>query len=83
MTVCLRQGPSSAPTQAAPGTCQPITSSICKSQPYTETIMPNFLGQLLQSDAELTLQTFIPLITVGCYPQLKTQTTGGTIVNDM
>lgn len=51
-------------------TCQPITVPLCKNLAYTETAMPNVLGHTLQADANLQIQTFAPLIQVGCSPHL-------------
>ncbi|XP_074509017.1 uncharacterized protein LOC141778565 isoform X2 [Sebastes fasciatus] len=68
------QGPviTVAPTPAAPAaTCQPITVSLCSDQPYSETVLPNILGHTTQEDAGLVLQTFAPLIQVGCSTHLK------------
>lgn len=71
---CFFQGPviTVAPTPAAPAaTCQPITVSLCSDQPYSETVLPNILGHTTQEDAGLVLQTFAPLIQVGCSTHLK------------
>ena len=67
------QGPATsvAPAPTPPGTCQPVTVQLCADQHYTETIMPNILGHKSQSDAQVSLQTFTPLIQVGCSSQLK------------
>ncbi|XP_068179074.1 uncharacterized protein [Antennarius striatus] len=58
-----------APT--APAACQPITVPLCKDLPYSDTIMPNMIGHERQEDAGLVLNTFTPLIQVGCYPHMK------------
>ncbi|KAA8579067.1 hypothetical protein FQN60_018808 [Etheostoma spectabile] len=38
---------------------------------YTETVLPNLLGHTTQEEAALMLQTFSPLIQVGCSSDLK------------
>ncbi|XP_022110343.1 uncharacterized protein LOC110989936 [Acanthaster planci] len=49
--------------------CQDITVSMCRSDVgYNYTAMPNPIGHQLQSDAELQLQTFVPLMQYGCSP---------------
>lgn len=57
---------------AARGTCQPITSPLCKDLTYTVTVLPNILGHKTQEDANLEMHQFTPLIKVGCSPHLKT-----------
>ncbi|CAN9514450.1 unnamed protein product [Ophioblennius macclurei] len=69
-TNCV-QGQSGAGAQDPPGTCQPISVAACRDQLYSETIMPNILGQTSQDEAAQSLQTFSPLISVDCSPQLK------------
>ena len=51
--------------------CEDIRIEICHDVGYNVTSMPNFVGHELQSDAELQLQSFIPLISYGCSSQLK------------
>lgn len=67
------QGPATsvAPAPTPARTCQALTVQLCADQPYTETALPNILGHTIQADAELSLQTFSPLIQVGCSSQLK------------
>ncbi|XP_034534269.1 uncharacterized protein LOC117808693, partial [Notolabrus celidotus] len=57
-------------SQAGP-TCERITIPLCQDLDYTETIMPNSLGDRRQEDAGLGLHQFYPLVRVGCSPQLK------------
>lgn len=52
-------------------TCDPIRISMCQGLGYNVTKMPNLVGNVLQSDAELQLTTFTPLIEYGCSSQLK------------
>ncbi|XP_030633374.1 frizzled-4 [Chanos chanos] len=52
-------------------TCDPIRISMCQDLGYNVTKMPNLVGNVLQSDAELQLTTFTPLIQYGCSSQLK------------
>lgn len=54
-------------------TCDPIRISMCQGLGYNVTKMPNLVGNVLQSDAELQLTTFTPLIQYGCSSQLKVQ----------
>lgn len=51
--------------------CDPIGIDMCKSLGYNVTGMPNLVGHTYQTDAELQLQTFTPLIQYGCSSQLK------------
>ncbi|XP_066555381.1 frizzled-4 [Amia ocellicauda] len=51
--------------------CDPIRISMCQDLGYNVTKMPNLVGNVLQSDAELQLTTFTPLIQYGCSSQLK------------
>lgn len=50
--------------------CEPIRIDMCKHLGYNETGMPNLIGHDLQQDAELQLQTFMPLIQYSCSSQL-------------
>lgn len=52
-------------------TCDPIRIAMCQDLGYNVTKMPNLVGNVLQSDAELQLTTFTPLIQYGCSSQLK------------
>ena len=52
-------------------TCDPIRIAMCQDLGYNVTKMPNLVGNALQSDAELQLTTFTPLIQYGCSSQLK------------
>lgn len=56
-------------------TCDPIRISMCQDLGYNVTKMPNLVGNVLQSDAELQLTTFNPLIQYGCSSQLKVRET--------
>ncbi|XP_069746986.1 frizzled-4 [Narcine bancroftii] len=51
--------------------CDPIRISMCQNLGYNVTKMPNPVGHELQTDAELQLQTFTPLIQYGCSSQLQ------------
>ncbi|KAL1286094.1 Frizzled-4 [Trichinella pseudospiralis] len=51
--------------------CQPIDVTMCKDLPYNFTSMPNFVGNEEQTEAELQLITFLPLIQLQCSSQLK------------
>lgn len=51
--------------------CEPIKIEICKGIGYNETSMPNLVGHEMQTDVDLTLQTFSPLISYGCSAQLN------------
>ncbi|KRX18329.1 Frizzled-4, partial [Trichinella nelsoni] len=51
--------------------CQPIEVTMCKDLPYNFTSMPNFVGNEDQTEAELQLTTFLPLIQIQCSSQLK------------
>lgn len=55
-------------------TCDPIRIAMCQDLGYNVTKMPNLVGNVLQSDAELQLTTFTPLIQYGCSSQLKVHT---------
>ncbi|KAI1286981.1 Frizzled-4 [Halotydeus destructor] len=52
-------------------TCEPIRLEKCQGIGYNYTSMPNLIGHELQQDAELQLETFVPLIQYGCSSQLK------------
>lgn len=51
--------------------CEPIKIELCRGIGYNETTMPNFIGHELQTEVDLTLQTFSPLIQYGCSTQLN------------
>ncbi|KRZ68506.1 Frizzled-4 [Trichinella papuae] len=51
--------------------CQPIEVQMCKDLPYNFTSMPNFVGNEEQTEAELQLITFLPLIQLQCSSHLK------------
>ncbi|XP_071943703.1 uncharacterized protein [Antedon mediterranea] len=51
--------------------CENITVSICQSQLYNTTILPNLLNHTSQNEAALVLTTFYPLILVECSPDLQ------------
>uniref|UniRef100_A0A3Q1FQR3 FZ domain-containing protein n=1 Tax=Acanthochromis polyacanthus TaxID=80966 RepID=A0A3Q1FQR3_9TELE len=50
---------------------RPITVPLCQDLMYTETLMPNILGHTTQGEAHLAIQSFQPLVQVGCSAQLK------------
>lgn len=52
-------------------TCEPIKLDLCRGIGYAHTSMPNLVGHDLQKDAQLQLQTFMPLIQYGCSSQLQ------------
>lgn len=54
--------------------CDPIRISMCQNLGYNVTKMPNLVGHELQTDAELQLTTFTPLIQYGCSSQLQVGT---------
>uniref|UniRef100_A0A915K3I2 FZ domain-containing protein n=1 Tax=Romanomermis culicivorax TaxID=13658 RepID=A0A915K3I2_ROMCU len=51
--------------------CQKIDIGMCKDLPYNLTSMPNLVGHDEQTEAELQLATFEPLIRVQCSTRLK------------
>ncbi|XP_042354170.1 atrial natriuretic peptide-converting enzyme-like [Plectropomus leopardus] len=51
--------------------CQTITVPLCQGLPYTQTVLPNSLGHSTQEDVRMVIQTFLPLIQVGCSPHMK------------
>ncbi|TKS82594.1 Frizzled-7 [Collichthys lucidus] len=65
------QSQESPVTPTVPATCQPIAVPLCQDLSYTETVMPNIVGQTTQEDAGLELHQFYPLVKVECSPQLK------------
>lgn len=50
--------------------CEPIRIDLCRGMGYNETALPNLVGHEVQSDADFTLHTFLPLIQYGCSAQL-------------
>ncbi|XP_038222340.1 frizzled-4 [Zerene cesonia] len=50
--------------------CEPIKVAMCKNIGYNQTGMPNLARHTLQADADVTLQTFSPLVQYGCSSQL-------------
>ncbi|XP_053610907.1 frizzled-4 [Plodia interpunctella] len=66
-TVTLVTG---AAAEASVRTCEPIKVAMCKNIGYNQTGMPNLARHSLQADADVTLQTFSPLVQYGCSPQL-------------
>ncbi|XP_041799352.1 uncharacterized protein LOC121611050 isoform X1 [Chelmon rostratus] len=65
------QGQDNPVAPTSPAACEAITVPQCKGLSYTETVLPNVVGHKLQSDAELTLSTFSPLLQHRCSPHLK------------
>lgn len=51
--------------------CSPMQAEICKDVGYNVTGMPNVVNHPTVQDAELTLQTFFPLIQYGCSSNLR------------
>lgn len=52
-------------------TCEPIRIDTCKDIGYNVTGMPNFVGHDLQQDAQMQLQTFMPLVQYECSSKLR------------
>ncbi|XP_013792939.1 frizzled-4-like [Limulus polyphemus] len=50
--------------------CEPIRIDRCRGLGYNVTGMPNLVGNELQQEAEMQLQTFFPLIQYNCSSQL-------------
>lgn len=61
---------SASSAEVAIRTCEPIRIELCRGIGYNETSMPNLVGHEMQTDADFTLQTFLPLIQYGCSAQL-------------
>ncbi|XP_019626214.1 PREDICTED: uncharacterized protein LOC109471365 [Branchiostoma belcheri] len=59
------------PSPSPPPQCEPLRVGLCDGLGYSRTYLPNLVGNELQRDAELQLQTFTPLIQFGCYDHLK------------
>ncbi|XP_063625879.1 frizzled-4 [Cydia splendana] len=59
-----------AASEASVRTCEPIKVAMCKNIGYNQTGMPNLARHTLQADADVTLQTFSPLVQYGCSSQL-------------
>ncbi|CAG9788615.1 unnamed protein product [Diatraea saccharalis] len=59
-----------AVSEASVRTCEPIKVAMCKNIGYNQTGMPNLARHTLQADADVTLQTFSPLVQYGCSSQL-------------
>ncbi|KAL4710921.1 hypothetical protein ACJJTC_002551 [Scirpophaga incertulas] len=59
-----------AASEASVRTCEPIKVAMCKNIGYNQTGMPNLARNTLQADADVTLQTFSPLVQYGCSSQL-------------
>ncbi|XP_028041903.1 frizzled-4 [Bombyx mandarina] len=66
-TICLVPR---AIAEASVRTCEPIKVAMCKNIGYNQTGMPNLARHTLQADADITLQTFSPLVQYGCSSQL-------------
>ncbi|CAH0400805.1 unnamed protein product [Chilo suppressalis] len=67
ITVTLATG---VVSEASVRTCEPIKVAMCKNLGYNQTGMPNLARHTLQADADVTLQTFSPLVQYGCSSQL-------------
>ncbi|TDH11279.1 hypothetical protein EPR50_G00059200 [Perca flavescens] len=65
------QGQDTRVAPTSPAACQAISVPLCMDMPYTETVLPNLLGHTSQEEASLMLQTFSPIIQVGCSSELK------------
>lgn len=62
--------PTAAPTQ--PPQCEPISVPMCSDMPYSQTVLPNFLGHRFQHQiTQELLQHFHSLVSVNCSPVLK------------
>jgi frizzled protein 4 len=51
--------------------CEPIQLELCRDIGYDLTSMPNLIGHENQEDAAVSLETFRPLIKIGCSPHLR------------
>ena len=58
-------------TIPAQGTCEPLTLTLCQDVGYENTFLPNFFNHTEQSEADLHLQRFSPLILIECSADLK------------
>uniref|UniRef100_A0A5F7ZSM8 Frizzled class receptor 4 n=1 Tax=Macaca mulatta TaxID=9544 RepID=A0A5F7ZSM8_MACMU len=70
-TLLLLLGPARGFGDEEERRCDPIRISMCQNLGYNVTKMPNLVGHELQTDAELQLTTFTPLIQYGCSSQLQ------------
>ncbi|CAK1586808.1 unnamed protein product [Parnassius mnemosyne] len=59
-----------ATAEASVRTCEPIKVAMCKNIGYNQTGMPNLARHTLQVEADVTLQTYSPLVQYGCSSQL-------------
>lgn len=50
--------------------CEPIQITMCKGQPYNQTHFPNLMGHETQTEAQMELTTYLPLVTLNCSPDL-------------
>ncbi|EDV34483.2 uncharacterized protein Dana_GF20940 [Drosophila ananassae] len=63
---------SSSPPEIQPfRQCETIRIEMCRNIGYNETSMPNLVGHDMQTDVDVTLQSFTPLIVYDCSSQLK------------
>ncbi|CAG0880242.1 unnamed protein product [Cyprideis torosa] len=51
--------------------CEPISIDLCQGLGYNETLMPNLVGDHKQQDAFFNIQSFTPLIQIGCSSQIR------------
>lgn len=51
--------------------CEPIRIEVCRNIGYNVTLFPNMVGHEVQMEADLQLQTFMPLVQYGCSSQLR------------
>lgn len=56
--------------EPTPRSCEPIRVEMCKDIGYNATGMPNLARHTMQADADVTMQTFNPLLQYGCSSQL-------------
>jgi frizzled protein 4 len=64
---CLSNKLASARTESQQArVCEPIKIQMCARMGYNLTSLPNLIGHDYQTDVDLTLQTFSPLISYGC-----------------
>ncbi|KAG5675675.1 hypothetical protein PVAND_005561 [Polypedilum vanderplanki] len=68
---CLSYKFASARTETQMRVCEPIKIQMCSRMGYNLTSLPNLIGHDYQTDVDLTLQTFSPLISYGCSAQLS------------
>ena len=51
--------------------CEPIKIDLCKGNGYNMTRMPNLAENILQADAKMELETYMPLLQIKCANELQ------------